>query len=495
MSEISDARVGAVARHHFVPASVIGLFSEDNQPRRRKRPIACTRIGAPKAWLDLPENVLWESDLYSAPGLRYWPDGNAPEGEADWVDQAWTGFESLIAPAIELLERREQLDAATWLNALVPWVASIFVRGRDFGPRLLARAPAGLFDQKDSKARINQARLLEMQRILAPVATAQWRVIHASRGAQYINNDLNVAPCIRPELDGIPRAEGWTIPMSRTMVLQIFPAVTREVLRCRADGTWMSMMEHHDAIPRLVDQSNRAIAIGAREMIIGPNKELVERYRDILGAATSAGVHPRGYDVMDGWVQIPAAVRREHEFDWHRLCTVAAQPVGRKTVLMIGPVDWSVLGFNSAVLPINRGLGINGLRFSNVPMSIAVDLKVPGEVLQASGPDLTPTEAKELEAMSHPIMRVIRVERTGPAQWHPLGAYARPSIQLTPPPEVFPDRFQEWRDKGWLATTACESSALTLQIADSINERWRDGHAQVAAPRKQTRPRRRITKR
>lgn len=425
------------------------------------------RIGQSKAWQTIPDKILYAEGLYAVDGPSLWTPDDPSARDPEAIDRIWTRFEVSVAPTIERLERGEELEALTWLRSLVPWVASIFVRGQEFTDRFNQRLPvqAAGVDSDRAAANANEARLLELQRLLAPVAAAQWQVIHAPVGASYINNDVNMAPCIKQAMGGQPTAEGWTIPMSRRLVLHLFPRPVRDVMYVREDGTWMAYLEHHHADFRDVHRTNSAVSVNARELILGSDSRTVQRYGAALGQAMKTQKYPLGYDPMDGWGQVPSSVQREHEFDWHRLCTLAAQPVGERATIEVGAIDWEAANVGVVILPTNRGMGAHGLRLRFDPLRVTLDLTVRPELL----PELAASRisSEEWEKLSQSRTDVFAVQRSTAPHVHPLGA----GVNQRPVPlprdliRPFPDFFQPWRDAGWLAESGTGSSAIDRCLA------------------------------
>ena len=100
------------------------------------------------------------------------------------IDDNWTYFESELALAIELLSN-ENLSALAWANVLVPFVASLLIRGPDFEERFRNRLPG--FEEA---IEINGARVFEYQRLLAIVSTAKWVVHRITKDPPLLTNEL-----------------------------------------------------------------------------------------------------------------------------------------------------------------------------------------------------------------------------------------------------------------------------------------------------------------
>ena len=228
------------------------------------------------------DHILHASDIYR---------GNLIIGadETNLVDDLWAGYESHLPRAIEQLVSRERtLPAEVWLHTLVPFVASLFVRGKAYG----------IHYQDSTNA--NSARIFELQRLLAPVTCARWLVVHSlDSDHPYITNDLALAPGFDTTAD---LRNGWVIPLTRNAVLILMPQMNREVLVGDGEGSFHALIEHHDELPSDRKAINRGVARAAVECIVGPREaDLVEHAAELESDA------PSPHD--SAWTQIPGKPR------------------------------------------------------------------------------------------------------------------------------------------------------------------------------------------
>lgn len=178
------------------------------QGPRRSRPIWCLRRGAHFPFRTVPSRVGAVNGLYTLHAA--W--------QPDTLDAVWTYYEMRLPRAIQSLTANPMtLSASTWLQVLVPFVTSLFVRGREFGARYLQRdvVLTVALDAADllSQDHINAGRVLEFQRLLAPVTAAEWTLLRAGDpSSSFITNDLGLTPV--GHAPGT-RTPGYAVPLAR----------------------------------------------------------------------------------------------------------------------------------------------------------------------------------------------------------------------------------------------------------------------------------------
>lgn len=98
------------------------------------------------------------------------------------------------------MRRTGTLDAHIFGEVLVPFVAALFVRGWEFDKRFTRRmdglvgANAELHARFTSRENVNNARLMEMQRLFSPVMRAAWTVMSNVSDVPLLTSDLGVIP-------------------------------------------------------------------------------------------------------------------------------------------------------------------------------------------------------------------------------------------------------------------------------------------------------------
>ena len=291
-----------MARDHYVPASVLGRFSEESVSRARERRLVVGRRG--KVFLAKAEDIGFTKGLYDVSSTGVWlPPGVEDPGS---VDGMITGYEPELPAALDLLDDGARLQLRPWLRVLVPFVAAMFVRGRDFGGRF-ERRPVVKASGVSSRENTNGARLLEMQRLLALVVCARWVVLHQAGRESFTVNDLGLMPTRDLGL----QQEGFAIPIGRGSVLGIFPQSTRTV--AWYDAGWQSVIEHRFLDTTEVAGFNRSMAECATEWIAGAEREVIER-----GLQHLADEPLDPAMIMERWL-FDHRTRVTHDRDWHRL--------------------------------------------------------------------------------------------------------------------------------------------------------------------------------
>lgn len=289
--------------HHHLPATFLSSFSHDTStPERRKRLLwAGERKGsgtgrtfrAPAARLGV------EKDLYKIVAA-----GHDPK----MVDGTWTGHEGGLADAVEKL-LTGTVDARTWARVLVPFVACLVVRGPDFAGRFGRRLATLGIDDVDGgytpADNANLARLMELQRLLGPVAVAKWIVFRFDSPA-LITNDLGYAR-FRDHIGSY----GMAVPLGPSHALVVMPRSKGRVATVQSNK-WVPDVEYARGMAGDSKRLNRAMSATSQRFVFGGTKRVVE---SCARAAPPASAPPEPSDL--GFIAGRLAVA--HEFTWHRL--------------------------------------------------------------------------------------------------------------------------------------------------------------------------------
>lgn len=362
-----------MAKDHFIPAALLGNFSAERNGPLRLRRIAVQRRGC-NPQLTRAENVGYAHDLYKVTSQS-----------KSSVDDSWSQFERRLPEAISVLEASQAIEAEIWLRVLVPYVASLFVRGLEWEKRYISRftdawgqdiltSPA--LDSKSmrsdegagstirdilTESNSNSSRLIELQRILALVTCAKWNIVHSVSTEPFLNNDLGMTGTIVPNTNEI----GLVVPLSRTVAVRLFPRDRRWVVRWDRDK-WLAVVDHdYLSRPKLAGL-NRAVAAAARDFVVGPDIKSVASVAPYLGQI--ADHRP----LMNIW-PFTAAEKRVNEFHWHRLVSLthrneAPPELTQDTDIRAG-IDWSALAegwmpgaviFGMNTTPRETGLELRG---------------------------------------------------------------------------------------------------------------------------------------
>jgi hypothetical protein len=283
------------SKQHFLPATYLACFSTDGGFPRRRRRVAqgdrvtgdCVRTAA--------ANLAKITDIYT---LEEHPDN------PNVVDDIWSDYEKRLAESIDQLIAGT-ISTMDWATVLVPFVTCLLVRGPDFDERLNDRLisfglePQYLQSRPDNS---KQARVMEIQRLLAPVLVARWTVITLAKGEPLTTNDWGFVP-------GGPGA-GLSIPLSFDHVLEVVPR-TVGVIAQLANDSWRPMIRAATAPASDRLSFNKAMAENARRFLFGPDCTLVKKYLPAIATKRPA-LEPAFLGFIFGTHAVV------HEFVWHR---------------------------------------------------------------------------------------------------------------------------------------------------------------------------------
>jgi len=291
-------------RHYYLPATFLASFSTDTstEPRRDRR--------------------IWAGDnrqhkTFQAPASRLGAEKNlytlvAAEHDPQMVDDTWREYEGGLSNAIEALIG-VRVDARTWARVLVPFVACMLVRGPDFAGRFgrrLAALKIGDIDGGYTPAdNANLARLMELQRLLGPVAVGKWAVVRFGGRRTLVTNDLGYAP-FRDPVNG---ESGMVVPLGPSHALTVTPRREGKVAVVKS-GEWFPDIAYVRGTAGDRDRLNRAMSAAAQRFVFGGDKRVVAGLTD---AARTASPPPEPGQL--GFITGTDALA--HEFTWHRLVT------------------------------------------------------------------------------------------------------------------------------------------------------------------------------
>jgi len=264
------------------------------------------RRGRRTAFRVRAENIGYVNDLYSMSSpFMFW---GGPGVEMS-IDPSINGYESSLPQALDKLDRGEPLRIGNWLRVLVPYVASIFVRGHDFIPRFRVR-PSVAAGDLNTADNANVGRVMELERLLAPVCCARWVVTHRLGGDPFVLNDLGLTGTVDASTGDV----GWALPISMSSVLGIFPKHARDLALYDA-GEWWAAVEHGGRDALGVRPFNESMARRAVSYVIGPTQQIVERLAPLVGEYAGDAAN-----MMESW-PFDHKTRLAHAHEWHRLIT------------------------------------------------------------------------------------------------------------------------------------------------------------------------------
>jgi hypothetical protein len=293
-----------MALDHYLPATYLASFSDEEVVPRRERRILCGDIQTKKCRWDKVGNIAAENDFYRVESKDLFP-----------VDSVWGGYESQFATALEELISGS-LEAEKWLRVLVPFVAGILVRGPDFNQRFTRRVQKLQFTP--DKDNINSVRLIELQRLLAPVLVARWQVFEINGSENLIANDIGFAPYTDTNTGSL----GITVPLNKQYTLALTPKLERPIIVAREDR-WFPLIEYTKLKLNNQDDLNKTLAVGARRFIFGSNESTIQ---SLLHEKRRNTRVPEPGEI--GFISGPHAA--VHEFTWHKLVSAISKKPSSK---------------------------------------------------------------------------------------------------------------------------------------------------------------------
>jgi hypothetical protein len=255
-------------KQHFLPASIIGNFSNQSSGPGRKRPIWVKILELNKIYESIPERVANVEGFYDLE-----KEGNT----ISTVDDMWTKVEKDLPNEIKNLEQsyEEPFKATSWVT-LVQYVAHLFVRGPDFNSRYYERI-GRLLEYLDHNIRdkTNMARIIEVQHFYAPIMYADWVLVHNTSDLPIIQNDIGYSM-----FQDIPtRTQGFVIPLSKDIALMMAQGErTKRAIAPLAyvDNDWHVIDLRHSFVDKSeISSLNQSIADFAVKEFYGATKESV----------------------------------------------------------------------------------------------------------------------------------------------------------------------------------------------------------------------------
>lgn len=282
-----------MSKQHYLPATYIAFFSSDNFSSRRDRKI---HVGFKDS-----ENII-EVNAGHICKIKNYYDFTVNNLHLS-IDNNWSYFEGELEMAVDLLANRN-LSAFTWASVLVPFVASLFIRGPDFENRLYGRIP-GFWKNKMT----NFSRVSELQRLLPIIAVSKWVVTRMKKENPLITNDLGYT--ISQNFES--QEKGISIPFaSKNIVLHITPKIERKLI-LSVKNEWIPIIEYPNFDgPYLSTESfNNHIDYYAQQYIIGENVDLIKRY-------LTRRNHLR-LPLDPNQIGFPIQFGRQHELTWFNI--------------------------------------------------------------------------------------------------------------------------------------------------------------------------------
>jgi hypothetical protein len=329
-----------MARDHYLPAGLIGSFSEEISGPFRRRRVSVLRRGETRATSARAETIGFINDFY----LMGIPNGGSPPYN---IDHMWASFEAGLNDALNRLVGKGFIGHEEWLRVLVPFAVGTLCRGPAFADESMAHSAQlnedGEVELVKTPNDVNFARWMEVPRLLTPVMSCRWVVMHLPEDIPSLTNDIGFAPVLAPD-NPVP---GIVIPVARSAVLALLPVKRRPVL-VKVDGSWVTPIEHASLTPASAANVGVRLARQARRFIVGPTAASVERLADDLAQSDERSA---SFFEVTGLRHV---AMRELIYEWHRLVTAADSDD-----LDVGPqqaFDWAACQ-RGWIPPIIMGLG------------------------------------------------------------------------------------------------------------------------------------------
>lgn len=294
-------------RQHFLPAAFLGGFSADTCGPSRERILWVARRDG-GVYREKAENVAYQRDLYTLKTSPY--AGSDPLS----VDRHLSAPEPKLGAAIEALYalRDGWLPADAW-QVMVSFITSLFVRGPEFKKRFEGRMVPAIteFVHADNTT---MARVIEQQRLFAPVMYAGWIALRPL-GHTIITNDLGYLPTFDI---GASRC-GYCVPLRSDILVGLFARPVGQTMAWR-NGAWAVDIPVRPLAAAGVQDLNRHVACNALNEVYGDTRDVVEQAR--IGFADEPPQHGWGPGLL-----VPSGqALREHELDYMRMLGAIASP-------------------------------------------------------------------------------------------------------------------------------------------------------------------------
>lgn len=226
-----------MAKDHFLPATYIARFAEENASKqRRERQITVHRKGRDDSYQTSVENIGYKKNLYNVN-----PSFDPTQGKSA-VDNTWNTYEPRLNKAItHLVSNTATIDE--WINVLFPFVSATFARDRGYKDRVAKRfaitqPPVDdnglgncIREQIMDPTNINLNRILEMSQYAARLLSYQW-VIYRTEG-KFILPDIGYS---FEKTHENPDIVGIFLPLDTQHLLVLRPEIPHVIANKTANG-------------------------------------------------------------------------------------------------------------------------------------------------------------------------------------------------------------------------------------------------------------------
>lgn len=321
--------------HHYLPATFLAAFAVEGNKPRRERKIFIGDKSNYRCFVSSVGNVAGENNLYLV------PSSNSPT----MIENTWSKYETQLPIAIQKLIDGT-VNAVQWARIMVPFVASLFVRTRNFDTRFENRLRAIGFEDtyfERHPDNTNTARLMELQRLLAPVLAAKWIVLRKVGKTPLITNDVGYAPFRHMSITDA----GFAIPLDKDHILVVIPKRERDIIEVR-EGDWFPLIEYAELSSNNHFGLNKALVSNAQRFVFGSDEALIRRLLQEESRLSSV-VEPAELGFIAGTLAMV------HEFTWHRLVSTLSKNPGDESAWSFD-LDFGAIAagwYSPVAIPIN----------------------------------------------------------------------------------------------------------------------------------------------
>lgn len=283
------------SKQHFLPATYLACFSVGSAfPRRSRRLAQGDRLNGTCIETSAA-NLAKITDLYTL---------EQHTANPNVIDDIWLKYETRLSDCIDQMIAGS-ITALDWASVLVPFVACLLVRGPEFEERFNSRLQGMGFDSEFLESlsdNAKQARIMEIQRLLAPVLVAEWTLLEFAQGEPLLTNDWSYLV--------VDWGKGLTIPVGHNHAIQVAPR-TEGIIAAKVGDTWRPAIRKIDINASNRTTFNRAMAENARRFIFGVDCNLVTKYLS-RPSFSPPMIEPAHIGFIYGTRALV------HEFVWHR---------------------------------------------------------------------------------------------------------------------------------------------------------------------------------
>jgi hypothetical protein len=276
---------------HFIPATFLAGFSANIKTKRRNSQLSVYDLDKKQIFLTNAEKVFKQKGFYPP-----------------MVDKLWS-FEDDLPFAIDELINNS-LSAKNWIRCLVPFVASLLVRSPEYKVRFRSRLIDDVEFPSYPQELLEFGPTLELQRLLAPVFTAEWSVATVPEGCDLITSDSGYFPFVNTDFD-----KGMVIPISCKKLLLLRARRSRRILRT-VNNSWLPIVNYFPISQDIFDDTLVNIIGYASQFILGPNPSAIDIAMNLHNSESRT---PMQRIEPIHFIIYPEVGITENEFAWYKL--------------------------------------------------------------------------------------------------------------------------------------------------------------------------------